>query len=401
VGNGIGPFLGGAVVQGATWRWIFWLIPMMTIPTSIVILFYLPLKHQSGDHLQKMKKIDYGGVFLNIASTLLVLIPLSGGGVSYAWSSPFFIAATATGAVLAILFVLYEWKLVALPIMPLRLFRAPHCWSLYLQSFLTGLAYFGNFFYLPIYFQSILRYSPLVSGALILPVIITTSFTSIASGQYMNRIGRYMPCILVGFGLWTLGNGLTLLFNRTTGLAVLIIALIIEGAGIGLTLQPTLVGVYANSRTEDRAVATGLRNFLRTIGGAFGLVVSGVILSNTLSKNLSGETFISDSLIAELTSSTYALDNLGLSGVQKDIVLDVYMRGLHYVFVFFLVCTSLSLLLTFSVGDTSLKAPKKPEEGTNHEEIDEKALGENATSNHDNMVDSDVIIQKGVRNGEP
>jgi MFS family permease len=358
LGNGIGPFLGGAIVQGASWRWIFWLIPMMTVPTSIVIVFFLPLKHQSGDYVEKIKKIDYVGITLNIASTLLLLIPLSGGGVAYQWSSPFFIAATCTGAVLAILFVLQQWKLVALPIMPLRLFRAPHCWSLYLQSFLTGLAYFGNFFYLPIYFQSILRYSPLVSGALILPVIITTSFTSIASGQYMARIGRYMPCILVGFGLWTLGNGLTLLFNRSTSLAVLIVALIVEGAGIGLTLQPTLVGVYANSRTEDRAVATGLRNFLRTIGGAFGLVVSGVILSNTLSQNLSEETFISDNLIAELTSSTYALDSIDLSQDQKSRVFDVYMLGLHYVFVFFLVCSGLSLPLTFWVGDTSLKASK-------------------------------------------
>jgi MFS family permease len=175
----------------------------------------------------------------------------------------------------------------------------------------------------------------------------------------MARIGRYMPCILLGFALWTIGNGLTLLFNRNTGLAVLIVALIIEGAGIGLTLQPTLVGVYANSRTEDRAVATGLRNFLRTIGGAFGLVVSGVILSNTLSKNLSSEAFVSEDLVAELTSSTYALDRLELSQSQQNRVLDVYMLGLHYVFVFFLVCSGLSLLLTAWVGNTSLKAPKE------------------------------------------
>ncbi|KAH7410015.1 major facilitator superfamily domain-containing protein [Phaeosphaeria sp. MPI-PUGE-AT-0046c] len=371
VSNGTGPFLGGAVVQGATWRWIFWLIPMLTLPTAVVILFFLPLKHRSGDYVEKIKKIDYGGVFLNIASTLLVLVPLSGGGVQYAWSSPFFIAATVTGLVLAILFVLHQWKLVVLPIMPLRLYRAPHCWSLYLQAFLMGLAYFGNFFYLPIYFQSILRYSPLVSGALILPVIITSSFASIACGQYMARVGRYMPCILVGFTLWTIGNGLTLIFSRTTGLAVLVVCLIVEGAGIGLTLQPTLVGVYANSRTEDRAVATGLRNFLRTIGGAFGLVISGVILSNTLSQRLSSESFTSESLIADLTSSTYALDDLKLSKDQRDRVLDVYMLGLHYVFVFFTACTGSCLLLTIWVGNKSLKAPKKP--------VDEEASSSEAT----------------------
>jgi hypothetical protein len=331
----------------------------MTFPASMVIMFFLPLKHRSGDHLEKAKKIDYGGMLLNIVSTLLILIPLSGGGVTYAWASPFFIACTVTGAVVGVLFVLYEWKLVVLPIMPLRLYRAPHCWALYLQTFLVGLAYFGNFFYLPIYFQSILRFSPLVSGALLLPVVISTSFASIASGQYMNRVGRYSHCILAGFALWTLGNGLTLLFDRDTGLGKLIPILIVEGVGIGLTLQPTLVGIYANGRGEDRAVATSLRNFIRTIGGAFGLVISGVILSNTLGQNLTDPAFVSDGLIAQLTSSTYDLDKLGLSQSQQDRVLDVYMLGLHYIFAFYTACISLGLSLTFWVGDTSLKAPKK------------------------------------------
>jgi MFS family permease len=373
--NGVGPFLGGAVVEGATWRWVFWMIPIMTLPTAAVILFFLPLKHKSGEYVEKMKKIDYGGVVLNIASTLLVLVPLSGGGVTYAWSSAFFIAATVTGVVLAVLFVLYEWKLVALPIMPLRLYQAPHCWALYLQSFLTGLAYFGNFFYLPIYFQSILRYSPLVSGALILPVVITSSVGSILSGQYMARVGSYMHCILLGFILWTLGSGLTLLFDRNTGLGPLIVILIVEGAGIGLTLQPTLVGMYANSRSEDRAVTTGLRNFIRTIGGAFGLVISGVTLSNTLSTNLGREDYASDQLIAELTSSTYALDALDLSTDQQEQVLDVYMSGLHYIFIFYTVCAGLSLLLTFWVGNTSLKAPKPIESETTSEVVADEESG--------------------------
>lgn len=328
----------------------------------MVILFFLPLKHRSGDYLEKMRKIDYGGMMLNVASTLLLLIPLSGGGVTYAWDSAFFIACTVAGAVLGLVFVLYEWKLVALPIMPLRLYRAPHCWALYSQTFLIGLAYFGNFFYLPIYFQSVLRYSPLVSGALILPVVITSSFTSIASGQYMNRVGSYMHCIAAGFTLWTIGNGLTLLFNRSTSLAVLIIVLIVEGAGIGLVLQPTLVGMYANGRSEDRAVTTGLRNFIRTIGGAFGLVISGVILSNTLSRDLSQRGFVSESLMSQLTSSTYDLDQFGLTQNQQDVVFRVYMLGLHYIFIFFTVCSGLGLCLSFWVGNTSLKALKKPDE---------------------------------------
>jgi MFS family permease len=400
LGNGAGPFLGGAIVEGATWRWVFWIIPIMAVPTSMVILFFLPLKHRSGDHLEKVKKIDYGGMVLNITSTLLLLIPLSGGGVTYAWASPFFIACTVTGAVLGILFVLHQWKLVALPIMPLRLYRAPHCWALYLQTFLIGLAYFGNFFYLPIYFQSVLRYSPLVSGALILPVVISTSFASIASGQYMNRVGSYMHCILVGFALWTLGNGLTLLFDRNTGLAVLIVVLIVEGAGIGLTLQPTLVGMYANSRNEDRAVATGLRNFIRTIGGAFGLVISGVILSNTLSRDLSNRPFVSDNLMSQLTSSTYDLDQFGLSPGQKEEIFDTYMLGLHYIFIFFTVCSGLGLALTFWVGNTSLKAPKKLDEEGAQRTVSQDEPQQETIQGQEVASEVEILDEKRSRAGE-
>ncbi|KAK1976034.1 major facilitator superfamily transporter [Colletotrichum cereale] len=357
--NGVGPFVGGAVVQESTWRWVFWMVPIICAPAAVTILFCLPLKHQSGNYAEKVKKIDYGGIALNMASTLLVLIPLSGGGVSYPWSSPFVIAGVTVGAVLGVLFVLYEWKLARLPIMPLRLFQAPHCSYLYGQTFLMGQAYFGNLFYLPIYFQSVLKFSPLAAGAMILPVIITTSALSILSGQYMLRLGRYMPCILVGFFLWTLGNGLTILFDRDTGLGELIGILVVVGAGIGLTLQPTLVGMYANSRSEDRAVTTGLRNFVRTIGGAFGLVVSGVILSNTLRRDLQGRDFISDGVVAELTSSTYTLGEKGFSDEEQAVILRAYMRGLHYIFIYYVVCTGLSLALTLGVGNTGLKA-KKP-----------------------------------------
>lgn len=362
--NGVGPFLGGAIVQSATWRWVFWMIPIITLPTTAIIWFYLPLKHRSGEYMEKIKKIDYGGIVLNIASTLLLLIPISGGGVTYAWTSAFFIATVIISIFLAALFVLFEWKLAKLPIMPLRLYRAPHCWALYLQSFLTGLAYFGNFFYLPLYFQSVLGYDALAAGALILAVVIPTSLTSILSGQYMSRVGSYMHCILAGFALWTLGNGLTLLFNRETKLGPLIAILIVEGAGIGFTLQPTLVGMYANGRSEDRAVTTGLRNFIRTIGGAFGVVISGVILSNTLNKELGGRGIVPNDTIAQLTSSTYSLTSMGLSQQDQDIILDAYMNGLYFIFVFFTVCSGLSLVLTFWVGNTSLKSPAKTEDAS-------------------------------------
>ncbi|KAM3416522.1 hypothetical protein BST61_g8112 [Cercospora zeina] len=112
-----------------------------------------------------------------------------------------------------------------------------------------------------------------------------------------------------------------------TILAPVIIALIVEGAGIGSTLQPGLVGTYANSNTADRAMVTGLRNYLRTVGGAFGLVISGVMLSNTLRTNLSGEPFASKHLIDAVSPSTSDLDTLDISHDQKERILDRFVAS--------------------------------------------------------------------------
>ena len=136
--NGIGPFIGGAVVEKATWRWVFWMVPMVcyalnahklemvsfadmsqaAVPAGIAILLFLPLKHNPGNHKAKIKMIDYGGILLNIAACLMILIPVSGGGVSYAWNSPLVIAMMTVGGLLWVAFGLYEWKVAKVPILP-------------------------------------------------------------------------------------------------------------------------------------------------------------------------------------------------------------------------------------------------------------------------------------------
>ncbi len=74
--NGIGPFIGGALVGKVTWRFVFWLVPMLAVPAAITILLFLPLKHDRGNHMAKLKKIDYGGIVLNLAAVVLILVSL-------------------------------------------------------------------------------------------------------------------------------------------------------------------------------------------------------------------------------------------------------------------------------------------------------------------------------------
>ena len=92
--------------------------------------------------------------------------------------------------------------------------------------------------------------------------------------------------------------------------------------------------------------------------------VSGAILSNTLRSQLSPLPFITPAIISGLTSSAYSLDSLGLTGEEKSQILDVYMTGLHYIYIFYCASTAVNFAMSFGVGNTRTYAKKPKEEAT-------------------------------------
>jgi len=212
--NGIGPFIGGVLVEKASWRWVMWIIPPLTVPAMVVIAIWLPLKHDSGDYVAKIKKIDFIGVILNIAAVLLILvssfgivschvclinpqIPLSGGGATYEWNSPFVIAMMSVGGVLAALFVLYEWKLAPIPIMPCSLhpihppvskinrvstyYQISFLWTPLLPKLLHWSGFFWEFLLPP----------HLLSKCAWIRCFDFRSFTSASHHCYLNHVGYW------------------------------------------------------------------------------------------------------------------------------------------------------------------------------------------------------------------
>ena len=123
--------------------------------------------------------------------------------------------------------------------MPLHLFKNPAICAILVQNLLFGIVYYSYLYYLPIYYQNVRQYSPLLSAALTIPFVAGQSIFSILSGQYVSRTKRYGEVIWSGYVLWTLGSGLILLFNRTTPRWQMVLFLIIEGAGVGNVFQPT------------------------------------------------------------------------------------------------------------------------------------------------------------------
>ncbi|KUJ23010.1 MFS multidrug transporter-like protein [Mollisia scopiformis] len=387
MGNAIGPFLAAAFIQTATWRALFWFICPMAVLSGIMVLFTLPPSKVHGDLKTKVRAIDYYGILFSSSAILLLLIPVSGGGTYFDWNSPMVISMLILGGICMVLFVVVEWKFAVMPMMPLPLFKNPAISAIMIQNLLFGVVYYSHLYYLPIYYQNVRGFTPLLSAALIIPFVAGQSTFSILSGQYVSRNKRYGEVIWTGYALWTLGAGLVLLFNRTTPRWKMVVILIVEGAGVGNVFQPTLVAAQAHSLKRDRAVVISVRNFLRSMGGALGLAISSAIFSNSLKKSLKSATAVPEDVKTGILAAILRVPDLSeLSSVQKEEVLESYMDASRSVFYIWAPFIGVCLILCFLIKDKGLT---RPEEKQEVEDTPEESSGSLAGAN----VESDVEMQ--------
>lgn len=228
-----------------------------------------------------------------------------------------------------------------------------------LQNFLFGFVYYSQLYYLPLYYQNARRMPPLLSAALVLPIPCAQMTASIISGQYISRRERYGEVIWSGFFLWTLGAGLTCMFDLSTSVATIAGVLILQGIGVGFVFQPTLVALQAHSTKAQRAVVISNRNFLRSLGGAVGLAVSAAVLQASLKKALPAE-------FAGLATSTYSVpdfDALRASSEQIQDILQAYAHASRAVFIMNVPFIGLCLLGCLLIKDRGLQ---RPNEGPEH-----------------------------------
>jgi MFS family permease len=243
--------------------------------------------------------------------------------------------------------------------MPVHLFNVDRSANIILlQSTLFGFVFWGSLYYVPFYIQNVLGYSPMVSGALIIPLVACQGIGSIIGGRLISSTGRYNPVIRTSQLLWLIGACLQISYSRQTPAWEIIAFGFLQGLGVGGAFQPSLVALLAHSNKADRAVANCLRNFIRTLGGAVGLTVSGTILSNELRSRLAG--VLPDTTIALLTASTNDLNDVHLSPVQREMVLNAYMKGIHTIFTTYALIMGICFLLAWLVVDDGLAERDAP-----------------------------------------
>lgn len=369
LGSAIGPLVMGAYTEKLTWRYFYRTLPPI-IALVIIIVYFVVENKKSKSVLtvkEKLQKIDYYGIIFAMAGILLILIPINGGGSTYAWDSPIVISMFCVGGVCLIVFAIVEWKIPELPMIPPQLFKNRTLSILLTSTFLFGPAYFGFLFIVLYYFELVRGFSPMRSAVLLLPLVLTQATMSSFAGSVMSYIGHYLPIMYTGFLFWLTGCGMTIAWKEDTSIAYIAGNLIILGTGIGFIFQPTMVAAQANSKMSQRAVVISARNVVRSFGSALGIAFCSLIITNSLIKEMKAKR-VQDGLPAAFLENfkTHVFvrpDTSDLTVPQLKIIRSMYMSAIRNVFYFTVPLIAICLISTFFCEDHGLRSLDQLPEG--------------------------------------
>ena len=266
-----GPLVGGAVVNGISWHWIFWL----NVPFGL-LLIPLALTRLDESH-GPTQRLDLGGLVLASGGLFGIVWGLVRGN-EVGWGSAQIVGSLVIGAAVLAAFVAWELR-TAEPMLPMRFFRNRTFTLANAASLFMSFGMFGAIFLLAQFFQTVQGYSPLASGVRILPWTVMPMFVAPIAGALSDRIGGHK---IIGVGLALQAFGLAWIAavsTPTTPYWELVGPFSISGIGMALFFAPVANVVLSAVRPEEQGQASGANNAVRELGGVFGVAVLAAVFS--------------------------------------------------------------------------------------------------------------------------
>jgi EmrB/QacA subfamily drug resistance transporter len=268
----MGPLVGGAVVEGISWQWIFWL----NVPVGLLLL---PLATQLRESHGPDKALDVPGVALGGAGLLGIVWSLVNGNAD-GWTSPQIVGSLAAGVLLLAAFVVWELR-TPQPVLPMRFFRNRSFSAANGASLFMYFGMFGSIFLLTQFFQTAQGYSPLEAGLRVLPWTAMPMVVAPIAGALSDRIGGGR---IMATGLFLQAAGLAWIAGVSTadvGYGSLVGPFILSGIGMGMFFAPVANVVLSAVRPVEEGKASGANNAIREVGGVFGVAVLASIFART------------------------------------------------------------------------------------------------------------------------
>jgi EmrB/QacA subfamily drug resistance transporter len=279
----IGPLVGGAVVEGISWQWIFWL--NVPIGLALIPLARLRLQESRGPN----DALDLPGVGLASVGLFGIVWGLVRGN-QVGWGSPEIVGALVLGSAVLAVFVLWELRAKE-PMLPLRFFRNRTFTAANVASLLMFFGMFGSIFLLAQFFQTVQGYSPLQAGLRILPWTAMPIFVAPIAGALSDRIGG-RPLMVTGLGLQAAGLAwIAAVSTPTVAYSALVVPFILSGVGMALYFAPVANVVLSSVRPEEEGQASGANNAIRELGGVFGVAVLASVFAH-YGGYRTGQTFV-------------------------------------------------------------------------------------------------------------